>query len=889
MHGDLVRTGFQGVTTVEGQGVTYKKTGAMRRRCLGLIWGFLCLWTAAAQPAGAAFEDVLQINTGTAAEAREAPAARQGPQGRLAVGDVLVRETGERCIVTDSVCVEAGGTRYVEGVAVTRDCWATRETYTCLAAVDAGNGSEEGDAATVDGCATLNQEAQGINAAHCRKTASTCAETVTGVSGESVCVREKENWACEQKIELPPFNAEWTGTTTAVEETIDESACAALEANAACVKDEIACTDSGCTRAYLCGGRRVEGCSVLINAGCTSVSDPVCDAAVDPECAIKRGEVSCKGELPDGVIESGAADIEDSSTVNVGMPTPDASACASLETEGTSCKQISQTCVDRDPIYRVINGKGYTMPCWGYERVMQCTTTNPENTCAALQKEEACVEKERVCSKADDAGCLEWRLTYACGAKAEDVDAGDSELVGESSDIAGVVEVSTCTELEANPVCRKTEEACLEGPATKIVSGVPVYKDCWKSEATYVCGSGDERPVTEDDCSALASDASCTKTGSVCLSENDKGECTMRTDTYVCGGGSEEVEVGEVCDQELCIAGLCAPGAVENGSGSEFLEGIALMEIIRQAGVYGEAGTDSLFGGTASACTVKAAGFSCCRTENAETASSMNNEAFGVAAMIGIEAGTELIKYVGSPYVYDILSEYEATSGLLTALYGTAGSGVYTPSFSYYGVSVTTGTSGSLVLEFSPLSFMASVALEMASDYFSCSESDRMHVLRESRGLCHYVGSYCDKKSGAGCLEKKESWVCFNSKLARIVQEEGRKQLGLGWGTPEAPLARGFQLSEFQALDFSRMDLSAIVSEVAIEASKNGISFDQEAVLARSRKRVEEIASGGDQYVTVDSITGKCATAGGCRGKRLGVSFVFGRHGLSFVGLWGAC
>ena len=62
------------------------------------------------------------------------------------------------------------------------------------------------------------------------------------------------------------------------------------------------------------------------------------------------------------------------------------------------------------------------------------------------------------------------------------------------------------------------------------------------------------------------------------------------------------------------------------------------------------------------------------------------------------------------------------------------------------------------------------------------------------------------------------------------------------------------------------MDLSAIVSEVAIEASKNGISFDQEAVLARSRKRVEEIASGGDQYVTVDSITGKCAVAGGCRG-----------------------
>ena len=37
--------------------------------------------------------------------------------------DAKATQTDERCIVTASVCVEAGGTRIVNGIAVTRDCW----------------------------------------------------------------------------------------------------------------------------------------------------------------------------------------------------------------------------------------------------------------------------------------------------------------------------------------------------------------------------------------------------------------------------------------------------------------------------------------------------------------------------------------------------------------------------------------------------------------------------------------------------------------------------------------------------------------------------------------------------------------------------------------------
>jgi conjugal transfer mating pair stabilization protein TraN len=62
---------------------------------------------------------------------------------------------------------------------------------------------------------------------------------------------------------------------------------------------------------------------------------------------------------------------------------------------------------------------------------------------------------------------------------------------------------------------------------------------------------------------------------------------------------------------------------------------------------------------------------------------------------------------------------------------------------------------------------------------------------------------------------------CFNTKLGRIIQEQGRPQLkafnAIGWGTPKNPYCRGFT-EEFQALDFSRMDLSEYYADVEARA-----------------------------------------------------------------------
>ncbi len=93
---------------------------------------------------------------------------------------------------------------------------------------------------------------------------------------------------------------------------------------------------------------------------------------------------------------------------------------------------------------------------------------------------------------------------------------------------------------------------------------------------------------------------------------------------------------------------------------------------------------------------------------------------------------------------------------------------------------------------------------------------DREEVLlheRDAQGLCAYVGTYCSKKFLGVCLTKKKAYCCFESKLSRILQEQGRKQLPKPWDKPKHEQCEGFTLDEFAQLDLSLMDFSEVYAE----------------------------------------------------------------------------
>ena len=107
----------------------------------------------------------------------------------------------------------------------------------------------------------------------------------------------------------------------------------------------------------------------------------------------------------------------------------------------------------------------------------------------------------------------------------------------------------------------------------------------------------------------------------------------------------------------------------------------------------------------------------------------------------------------------------------------------------------------------------------------------------------HYVGADCAVKDPifGTCLRERRWYCVFGSKLARIVQEQGRAQLGIGWGAPPNPDCRGFTPSELQRLDFSKMDLSEFYGDVLAQMK----SLQAGRLKSRIQQRLQTYYQGG--------------------------------------------
>jgi len=100
-----------------------------------------------------------------------------------------------------------------------------------------------------------------------------------------------------------------------------------------------------------------------------------------------------------------------------------------------------------------------------------------------------------------------------------------------------------------------------------------------------------------------------------------------------------------------------------------------------------------------------------------------------------------------------------------------------------------------------------------------CSTNEQRLALSRKGGLCHYVGSYCSNRNLFGCTSRKETHCCFKSKLARIIHEQGRVQLGINWGSSEAPNCTGISIEQLQSLDFSQIDFSEFYADAMGDAN----------------------------------------------------------------------
>ena len=97
----------------------------------------------------------------------------------------------------------------------------------------------------------------------------------------------------------------------------------------------------------------------------------------------------------------------------------------------------------------------------------------------------------------------------------------------------------------------------------------------------------------------------------------------------------------------------------------------------------------------------------------------------------------------------------------------------------------------------------------------NCSASERELAEERNAGNTHYLGRYCSKKTLFGvCIRHSRAWCVFGSKLGRILQQQGRRQLGIGWSS-----CRGFTVAEIESIDFASLDLSEFTQDL-MDASR---------------------------------------------------------------------
>ena len=119
----------------------------------------------------------------------------------------------------------------------------------------------------------------------------------------------------------------------------------------------------------------------------------------------------------------------------------------------------------------------------------------------------------------------------------------------------------------------------------------------------------------------------------------------------------------------------------------------------------------------------------------------------------------------------------------------------------------------------------------------NCSAEEQELAEERNAGNTHYLGRYCAKRTLFGiCIRRERRWCVFASKLGRILHQQGRSQLGLGWAS-----CRGFTVAEIESIDFASLDLSEFTENLLDGSMEPSIALpDAHGTRALMNERVRD-------------------------------------------------
>lgn len=355
--------------------------------------------------------------------------------------------------------------------------------------------------------------------------------------------------------------------------------------------------------------------------------------------------------------------------------------------------------------------------------------------------------------------------------------------------------------------CSRTHSTCTIPDETRVINDHPVTRACWRFDNSFDCLILDARSDCAQprfgDCTALPPPT--------CIDTDDSvlpAVCTAYRHDFRCQVTGPVYRSVEDCGtQTFCAGGTCFDTGF--APDTDFARSVAMIEATREAGRYLDPQTLRVFRGFDNRCVKKLFGLvNCCSRSGSSAASLFTNFSIASAALPAIG------KAAVSNYTYDALFTSDAPSYILSGFEALWGTGY------------ASGLAGVIAGDVAVSSFISSIVpgwwtlailAIQASGIMSCPETEQTIAMKRDARLCVELGSYCSRKIRliGTCLEQTQSHCCFNSRLARIVNQQGLLQVGRGFGSARNPDCNGFSVAELQSLDFAAMDLSEFYAEIA--------------------------------------------------------------------------
>lgn len=491
---------------------------------------------------------------------------------------------------------------------------------------------------------------------------------------------------------------------------------------------------------------------------------------------------------------------------------------------GEQCRLISEVCTEGKAT-RNINGVAVTKDCWAYQSRYECIekSSSANNYCKPLENPKAqCTVSSSSCVEQKNGVCLRYKKTYSCDKNLKTLH--NNKLPEKINELAHTHIIqrkwnySQCS-VAQNKSCSQTNETCIEGKNSKIINGVAVSAECWQKEVQYLCRN---KNGDMNECLEYERNPSCRKISQTCSHKLDNGSCQIQETRYRC------------TEKQSATSNTCQD--------QDFAKAITALEVSREASRFYDPKQQQFFKGESNQCSVKLGGAlngilggHCCKTK-AEP-SKFKDTAVGFGASTAVSYG---VSSIASSYTYTTMFVNSAASNIGTAMASLQSTLGTSSSFSN-GYLAISGQSGMGVqVAFNPVAFGAAVAVMVIQQWLQCSQDEILTAMKKNAGLCHYIGSYCNRKVRllGICLSKKESHCCYVSKLAKIVSEEGRKQLNKGWGNAQSPRCDGFTAAELEKLDFSKMDLSEFYEE--IYANMSNVTQQIERTTLQTQQSIQQ-------------------------------------------------